>query len=68
MDRASKLPKLEDEEKESNYGYVYAVSGPGMFITIHNCLYCLLRFSQNTDIFFFISSNNTIAIFLAVTS
>ncbi|XP_046464465.1 V-type proton ATPase catalytic subunit A [Daphnia pulex] len=28
MDRASKLPKLEDEEKESNYGYVYAVSGP----------------------------------------
>nr|CAH0107829.1 unnamed protein product [Daphnia galeata] len=28
MDRAAKLPKLEDEEKESNYGYVYAVSGP----------------------------------------
>lgn len=28
MDRASKLPKLRDEEKESKYGYVYAVSGP----------------------------------------
>lgn len=28
MDRASKLPKLGDEEKESRYGYVYAVSGP----------------------------------------
>ncbi|KAK4023296.1 V-type proton ATPase catalytic subunit A [Daphnia magna] len=28
MDRAAKLPKLEDEEMESKYGYVYAVSGP----------------------------------------
>jgi hypothetical protein len=46
MDRASKLPKLEDEEKESNYGYVYAVSGPGMIISIYDCLYCLLRFSK----------------------
>ncbi len=43
MDRASKLPKLEDEEKESNYGYVYAVSGPGMIISIHEWVYCLLR-------------------------
>lgn len=31
MDRAAKLPKLDDEEIESKYGYVYAVSGPGMF-------------------------------------
>ena len=31
MDRAAKLPKLQDEEKESAYGYVYAVSGPGNF-------------------------------------
>ena len=38
MDRAAKLPKLEDEEKESNYGYVYAVSGPGVFKFIHNSL------------------------------
>jgi len=28
MDRAGKLPKLQDEERESTYGYVYAVSGP----------------------------------------
>jgi V-type H+-transporting ATPase subunit A len=28
MDRAAKLSKLQDEEKESKYGYVYAVSGP----------------------------------------
>ena len=29
MGRTAKLPKIEDEEKESRYGYVYAVSGPG---------------------------------------
>ena len=29
MDRAGKLPKIQDEERESKYGYVYAVSGPG---------------------------------------
>lgn len=29
MDRAARLPKIQDEEKESKYGYVYAVSGPG---------------------------------------
>lgn len=23
------LPKIKNEEKESNYGYVFAVSGPG---------------------------------------
>ena len=35
MDRAGKLPKLQDEERESTYGYVYAVSGPGtIFIYI----------------------------------
>lgn len=28
MDRAGKLPKIQDEERESKYGYVYAVSGP----------------------------------------
>ena len=32
MDRAAKLPKLQDEERESKYGYVYAVSGPGTFL------------------------------------
>lgn len=34
MDRASKLPKLQDEERESQYGYVYAVSGPGKLLII----------------------------------
>ena len=29
MDRANKLPKIEDEERESRFGYVYGVSGPG---------------------------------------
>lgn len=23
------LPKMEDEDRESKYGYVFAVSGPG---------------------------------------
>lgn len=25
----SKLPRVADEEKETRYGYVFAVSGPG---------------------------------------
>lgn len=25
----SNLPKISDEDRESNYGYVHAVSGPG---------------------------------------
>lgn len=31
--KMSNLPKIRDEEKESKYGYVYAVSGPGEFIS-----------------------------------
>lgn len=31
----SNLRKIRDEEKESKYGYVYAVSGPGNYST--NC-------------------------------
>jgi len=31
MDRASNLPKIQDEERESMFGYVYGVSGPGKF-------------------------------------
>lgn len=27
----SRLPKVGDEEKESKFGYVFAVSGPGMY-------------------------------------
>lgn len=30
MDRAKNLPKIQDEERESMFGYVYGVSGPGM--------------------------------------
>ena len=29
MDLANKLPKIKDQEKESKFGYVFAVSGPG---------------------------------------
>lgn len=29
MDRAQKLAKIRDQEYESSFGYVYAVSGPG---------------------------------------
>ncbi len=32
MDRAKKLAKIRDEEKESKFGYVYGVSGPGEFL------------------------------------
>lgn len=30
----SKLPKIGDEEIESSYGYVYAVSGPGKLVHV----------------------------------
>ena len=29
MDRTKNLPKIEDEEREHMFGYVYGVSGPG---------------------------------------
>ena len=29
MDLANKLPKIKDQERESKFGYVFAVSGPG---------------------------------------
>lgn len=29
------LPKVDDVEKESEYGYVYSVSGPGKFSFIY---------------------------------
>ena len=28
-DQFSKLPKMADEDKESNLGYIFGVSGPG---------------------------------------
>lgn len=27
----SKLPKIQDAERESQFGYVHGVSGPGLF-------------------------------------
>ena len=30
MERTRALPKIRDADKESMFGYVYAVSGPGM--------------------------------------
>ena len=38
MDRASKLPKIKDQDVESKFGYVYAVSGPGMFPCDISCM------------------------------
>ena len=35
MERAGKLPKIKDEESEGKFGYVYAVSGPGMVVDIY---------------------------------
>ena len=29
MENTRKLPKIRDEERESMFGHVYAVSGPG---------------------------------------
>ena len=31
MERASKLPRMVDVENESTLGYVFGVSGPGMY-------------------------------------
>ena len=31
MEAANKLPKIKDQEKESTFGYVFAVSGPGEY-------------------------------------
>lgn len=43
----SKLPKIQDEDRESQFGYVHGVSGPGIvycpFLSV-DCidrLYCL---------------------------
>jgi len=42
----NKLPKVADVERESQYGYVYGVSGPGMkkkgFLSIKNLNYFLV--------------------------
>ena len=35
MDRAAKMNKLRDEERERGLGYVHGVSGPGKFNFIY---------------------------------
>lgn len=32
--RNMSLPKIKDEEKESTFGYVHAVSGPGKILKL----------------------------------
>ena len=34
MERARALPKIKDADKESLFGYVYAVSGPGELVSL----------------------------------
>lgn len=29
-EKMNQLPKMSDDDKESNLGYIYGVSGPGM--------------------------------------
>nr|XP_015196749.1 PREDICTED: V-type proton ATPase catalytic subunit A [Lepisosteus oculatus] len=36
----SKLPKIRDEERESEFGYVHGVSGPGQSLFFPACLGC----------------------------
>lgn len=40
----SKLPKVGDEEREGQYGYVHAVSGPGKKINICIQILLLIKF------------------------
>lgn len=35
----SRLPKIQDEDRESQFGYVHGVSGPGL--VIYPSLHCL---------------------------
>lgn len=42
MDAANKLPKIKDQEKESEFGYVFAVSGPGEYRSDHSYRTCII--------------------------
>lgn len=37
----SKLPKIRDEERESEFGYVHGVSGPGQLSSSHVMIYVM---------------------------
>lgn len=43
MDAANKLPKIKDQEKESKFGYVFAVSGPGEYRSDHSHRTCIIE-------------------------
>ena len=46
MSQFNKLPKVQDAEKESQYGYVHAVSGPGkLHWAIARYTYCTTVFT-----------------------
>lgn len=52
----SKLPKIQDEDRESQFGFVHGVSGPGLnywpFLTMAGCcLYCGAYFLHGTTVF-----------------
>lgn len=46
------LPKIRNEEKESKFGYVYAVSGPGKKLNIFN----IVKFEKNINFWLTFSS------------
>ena len=47
MDRTRALPKIRDAEKESMFGYVYAVSGPGKYICFSHIICDMLWLVEN---------------------
>lgn len=51
MGRTAKLQKIEDEDRESKFGYVYAVSGPGKFNFFHVIAITAIFFCQNSYFF-----------------
>lgn len=54
----SNLKKIADEDRESKFGYVYAVSGPGKSsyaYRVQNCLH--FKFSNSRIIIFDITAN-----------
>ena len=51
MDRAKRLPKIGDAERESMFGYVYAVSGPGkdVYLIALNALFSCFELSYRLE-------------------
>ena len=49
MDAANKLPKIKDQEKESKFGYVFAVSGPGEYRSDHSYRTCTFKMHSSSS-------------------